>query len=66
MYAVQKDVWHLTGLDKTIVEQILRWSNNLFDVGTSESRQRYFKVAIDSIIERVGFAVSVSRTVVGC
>jgi IS605 OrfB family transposase len=43
MYAVQKDVWHLTGLDKTIVEQILRWSNNLFNVGTYESRQRYFK-----------------------
>jgi hypothetical protein len=43
MYGVQKDVWHLTGLDKTIVEQILRWSNNLFNVGTYESRQRYFK-----------------------
>jgi IS605 OrfB family transposase len=43
MYAVQKDVWHLTGLDKTIVEQLLRWSNNLFNVGTYESRQRYFK-----------------------
>lgn len=42
MYAVQKDVWHLTGLDKTIVEQLLRWSNNLFHVGTYESRQRYF------------------------
>jgi hypothetical protein len=28
MYAVQKDVWHLTGLDKTIVEQLLGWSNN--------------------------------------
>jgi hypothetical protein len=24
VYAVQKDVWHLTGLDKTIVEQLLR------------------------------------------
>ncbi len=43
MYAVQKDIWHLTGLDKTIVEQLLRWSNNLFNVGTYESRQRYFK-----------------------
>ncbi len=43
MYAVQKDVWHLTGLDKFIVEQLLRWSNNLFNVGTYESRQRYFK-----------------------
>jgi transposase len=43
MYAVQKNVWHLTGLDKTIVEQLLRWSNNLFNVGTYESRQRYFK-----------------------
>ena len=43
MYGVQKDVWHLKGLDKTIVEQILRWSNNLFNVGTYESRQRYFK-----------------------
>ncbi|CBN55910.1 MULTISPECIES: RNA-guided endonuclease InsQ/TnpB family protein [Kamptonema] len=43
MYAVQKDVWHLTGFDKTIVEQLLRWSNNLFNVGTYESRQRYFE-----------------------
>jgi hypothetical protein len=43
MYAVQKDVWHLKGLDKTIVEQLLRWSNNLFNVGTYESRQQYFK-----------------------
>lgn len=43
MYAVQKDLWHLTGLDKTIVEQLLRWSNSLFNVGTYESRQRYFK-----------------------
>ncbi len=43
MYAVQKDVWHLKGLDQTIVEQLLRWSNNLFNVGTYESRQRYFK-----------------------
>ena len=43
MYAVQRDLWHLTGLDKTIVEQLLRWSNNLFNVGTYESRQRYFK-----------------------
>jgi transposase len=43
MYAVQKDVWHLTGFHKTIVEQLLRWSNNLFNVGTYESRQRYFK-----------------------
>ena len=42
MYAVQKDVWHLKGLDKTIVEQLLRWSNNLFNVGTYESRQQYF------------------------
>ena len=43
MYAVQKDVWHLTGLDKTIVEQLLKWSNNLYNVGTYESRQRYFR-----------------------
>ncbi len=43
MYAVQKDVWHLKGFHKTIVEQLLRWSNNLFNVGTYESRQRYFK-----------------------
>lgn len=43
MYAVQKDIWHLKGLHKTIVEQLLRWSNNLFNVGTYESRQRYFK-----------------------
>ncbi|HCV30590.1 MAG TPA: transposase, partial [Microcoleaceae bacterium UBA9251] len=43
MYAVQKDIWHLKGLDKTIVEQLLRWSNNLFNVGTYESRQQYFK-----------------------
>ena len=43
MYAVQQDVWHLTGLDKTIVEQLLRWSNNLFNVETDESRQGYFK-----------------------
>ncbi|MCC3593565.1 MAG: transposase, partial [Microcoleus sp. PH2017_28_MFU_U_A] len=43
MYAVQRDLWHLTGLDKIIVEQLLRWSNNLFNVGTYESRQRYFK-----------------------
>jgi len=43
VYAVQKDLWHLTGLDKTIVEQLLRWSNSLFNVGTYESRQRYFK-----------------------
>ncbi|MGB7707964.1 MAG: transposase, partial [Microcoleus sp.] len=43
MYAVQKDVWHLKGLDKTIVEQLLIWSNNLFNVGTYESRQQYFK-----------------------
>jgi transposase, IS605 OrfB family, central region len=43
MYAVQKDVWRLKGLDKTIVEQLLRWSNNLFNVGTYESRQQYFK-----------------------
>ncbi len=43
MYAVQKDVWHLTGLDKNIIEQLLRWSNNLFNFGTYESRQRYFK-----------------------
>ncbi|MFB8795453.1 MAG: transposase [Microcoleus sp.] len=43
MYAVQKDVWHLKGLDKTIVEQLLRWSNNLFNVGTYESRQQYLK-----------------------
>jgi IS605 OrfB family transposase len=43
MYAVQKDVWHLEGFNKTIVEQLLRWSNNLFNVGTYESRQRYFK-----------------------
>lgn len=43
MYAVQKDIWHLTGRDKSIVEQLLRWSNNLFNVGTYESRQRYFK-----------------------
>ncbi|MDF0556333.1 transposase, partial [Kamptonema sp. UHCC 0994] len=43
MYALQKDVWHLTGFDKTIVEQLLRWSNNLFNVGTYESRQRYFR-----------------------
>jgi putative transposase len=41
MYAVQKDVWHLKGLDKTIVEQLLRWSNNLFNVGTYESRKQY-------------------------
>ncbi|MEG4822403.1 transposase [Microcoleus sp. M2-A5] len=43
MYAVQKNIWHLTGLNKTIVEQLLKWSNNLFNVGTYESRQRYFK-----------------------
>jgi putative transposase len=43
MYAVQKNVWHLTGLNKNIVEQLLIWSNNLFNVGTYESRQRYFK-----------------------
>ncbi|MDB9514410.1 hypothetical protein PN499_24725 [Kamptonema animale CS-326] len=43
MYAVQKDIWHLTGRDKSIVENLLRWSNNLFNVGTYESRQRYFK-----------------------
>jgi putative transposase len=43
VYAVQKDILHLTGNDKTIVEQLLRWSNNLFNVGTYESRQRYFK-----------------------
>ncbi|MGB7709387.1 MAG: hypothetical protein WBL95_07570 [Microcoleus sp.] len=43
MYAVKKDVWHLKGLDKTIVEQLLRWSNNLFNFGTYESRQQYFK-----------------------
>ncbi|TAF53498.1 MAG: transposase [Oscillatoriales cyanobacterium] len=43
MYAVQKDVWHLKGFHKIIVEQLLRWSNNLFNVGTYESRQRYFK-----------------------
>ncbi|MEG5159210.1 transposase [Microcoleus sp. AT3-A2] len=43
MYAVQKDIWHLKGFDKSIVEQLLRWSNNLFNVGTYESRQRYFK-----------------------
>ena len=43
MYAVQKDVWRLKGLDKTIVEQLLRWSNNLFNVGTYASRQQYFK-----------------------
>ena len=43
MYAVQKDIWHLKELHKTIVEQLLRWSNNLFNVGTYESRQRYFK-----------------------
>ena len=38
MYAVQKNIWHLKGLHKTIVEQLLRWSNNLFNVGTYESR----------------------------
>jgi len=43
VYAVQKDVWHLTGIDKTIVEQLLRCSNNLFNFGTYESRQRYFQ-----------------------
>ena len=43
MYAVQKNVLHLTGLNKNIVEQLLIWSNNLFNVGTYESRQRYFK-----------------------
>lgn len=43
MYAVQKDVWHLTESEKHIVEQLLKWSNNLFNVGTYESRQRYFK-----------------------
>ena len=40
---MQKDVWHLTGLDQTIVEQLLKWSNNLYNVGTYESRQRYFR-----------------------
>ena len=43
MYAVQKDVWYLKELEKTIVEQLLIWSNNLFNVGTYESRQQYFK-----------------------
>ena len=43
MYAVQKDVWHLTEFEKPIVEQLLKWSNNLFNVGTYEGRQRFFK-----------------------
>jgi IS605 OrfB family transposase len=43
MYAVQKDIWHLTKFEEPIVEQLLKWSNNLFNVGTYEGRQRYFK-----------------------
>ncbi|MBE9187273.1 hypothetical protein IQ270_22110 [Microcoleus sp. LEGE 07076] len=42
MYAVQKDVCHLTGSDKTIVDQILRWANNLFNVWIDKNLPRYF------------------------
>ncbi|TAG23110.1 MAG: transposase, partial [Oscillatoriales cyanobacterium] len=55
MYAVQRDLWHLTGLDKTIVEQLLRWSNNLFNVGTYESRQRYFKYRTKGAMYQVSY-----------
>ena len=94
MYAVQKDVWHLTGLDKTIVEQdesyiskssfldrdlwpvkvgkkpdnwqpsgkrikrgLYRSAQGLIlnaDINGAANIIRKSKVAIDSIIERVG------------
>ncbi len=42
MLAVQKDIWHPDPETKQIVVRLAQFSNNLYNVGTYESRQEYF------------------------
>ncbi len=42
MLAVQKDIWHPDPETQQIVVRLAQFSNNLYNVGTYESRQEYF------------------------
>jgi len=49
MYAVQKDVWHLTKFEETIVEQLLKWSTNKKGRG-QEAEGRRLEILIKTLV----------------